>query len=300
MTNGFEVPRFKCPVAAVAWLLGIAHGLLAATNAPFVGRINATLAQGDQSLPLLFTVGTNAVRVEITDPSRPYPVNIRDRQSKALTLVFPHNRSFVRLASATPPPAQPGPAGMPPLPQSVPAAPGLPPGPPSPPPGIGPTNLPGVPPVSLPTPPGAPAGLPSGIGPQPGAAPGMAAMPMMPPMMESPPELKLTGQTTNLLGYLCEQFELSQHGRKMEIWATERLLPFPGYLRQQPPRFGPRMIEEQWAELLRAKKLFPMRVSLDGRVLFAVSAVTPEQLKGEDRALFQPPADYHELRPLPF
>jgi len=266
MTNGFEVPRFKCHVAVVAWLLGIAHGLLAATNAPFVGRITATLAQGDQSMPLLFTVGTNAVRVEITDTTRPHPVNIRDRHSEALTLVFPHNRSFVRLASAMPPPAQPGPAGMPPLPQPVPAAPGFPPGPPAPPPLIGPTNLPGVPPVSLPT----------------------------------PPELKATGQKTNLLGYTCQQFELSQHGRKMEIWATERLLPFPGYLRQQPPRFGPRMIEEQWTELLRARKLFPMQVSLDGRVLFAVSAVTPEPLKGDDPALFQPPADYHELQPLPF
>ena len=309
MTNAFEVPRFKCHVPVVAWLLGIAHGLLAATNAPFVGRITATLAQGDQSMPLLFTVGTNAVRVEITDTTRPHPVNIRDRHSEALTLVFPHNRSFVRLASAMPPPAQPGPAGMPPLPQPVPAAPGFPPGPPAPPPLIGPTNLPGVPPVSLPTPPAAPAGLPPGIGPQSGGAPGLAAgpgmaampmMPMMPPMMESPPELKATGQKTNLLGYTCQQFELSQHGRKMEIWATERLLPFPGYLRQQPPRFGPRMIEEQWAELLRARKLFPMQVSLDGRVLFAVSAVTPEPLKGDDPALFQPPADYHELQPMPF
>jgi hypothetical protein len=35
-------------------------------------------------------------------------------------------------------------------------------------------------------------------------------------------------------------------------------------------------------------------------VLFAVSAVTPEQLKGDEPALFQPPADYHELEPLPF
>jgi hypothetical protein len=132
-------------------------------------------------------------------------------------------------------------------------------------------------------PPVAPAGLPTaplGIGAQAGApglaaGPGMAAMPMMPPMMESAPELKATGQTTNLLGYLCEQFELSQHGWKPEIWATERLLPFPGYLPQQPIWSGPRMLEEQWPELLRAKKLFPLRVSLDGRLLLPVSAVQP-------------------------
>jgi hypothetical protein len=283
--------------------------LQAATNAPFVGRITATLAQGDQSLPLLFTVGTNAVRVEITDTRRPHPINLRDRHSEALILVFPHNRSFVRLPSATPPHASPGPSDLPSLPRPIPTASAFPPGP-SAPPVIGPTNVPGVPPGSLPAPPpGAPAGLPPGIGPQTGAAPGLGTalgmsalptMPMMPPMMEAAPELKPTGQTTNLLGYACRQFELAQRGQRLEIWATDRLLPFPGYLRQQPHRFGPQMVEEQWPELLRAKKLFPMQVSLDGCVRLAVTAVTPEQVKDETQTLFQPPADYHELEPLPF
>jgi len=305
----------KLKAVAVVSILCIAPGLIAATSAPFVGRINATLAQGDQSLPLLFTVGTNAVRVEITDTRRPHPINIRDRHSEGLTLVFPHNRSFVRLASATPPQTSPGPDGMPPLPQPMNATPGLPHDKPMTPQGIGPTNLPGVPPISMPKPPpgppgglphGLPAGLPPGIGPQaegapgPAAGPGMSAMPMTPPIMDQPPELKATGKTTNLLGFVCEQFELSQHGRKMEIWATDRLLPFPGYLRQQPHRFGPRMIEEQWHELLRARKLFPMHVNLDGRLLFAVTAVTPEKIEDQPQTLFQPPADYHQLRPLPF
>jgi hypothetical protein len=295
-------------------LLGLAlvlsaPGSRAATNAPFVGHITATLTQGDQALPLLFTVGTNAIRAEITDTLRPHPINLRDRHSEALILVFPHNRSFVRLPLATPPPTQPGPAGLPSFPMPASGAPGLP-GGPSAPPVIGPTNLPGVPPVSLPAPPpGAPAGLPPGIGPQAGgppglnAGPGMSAlpmMPMMPPMMEAAPELRPTGQTTNLLGYACRQFELAQRGQRLEIWATDRLLPFPGYLRQQPHRFGPQMVEEQWPELLRAKKLFPMQVSLDGCVRLAVTAVTPEQVKDETQTLFQPPADYHELEPLPF
>lgn len=48
----------------------------------------------------------------------------------------------------------------------------------------------------------------------------------------------------------------------MEIWATDKLLPYHAYVRNQPPRFGPRMIEERWPELLTAKKLFPLRASL--------------------------------------
>jgi hypothetical protein len=53
------------------------------------------------------------------------------------------------------------------------------------------------------------------------------------------------------------------------------LLSFSGYLPQQPIWSGPRMLEEQWPELLRAKKLLPLRVSLDGRLLLPVSAVQP-------------------------
>ena len=118
-------------------------------------------------------------------------------------------------------------------------------------------------------------------------------------------ELKATGEKTNLLGFACEQFEIKQRGEIMEIWATEQLLPFQNYVRNQPPRFGPRLIEEHWAGLLTAKKLFPLRASLrfeNGaeRFRFEVLSVTPQKLKNEDAALFLPPEGYFEIRPLPF
>ena len=71
-------------------------------------------------------------------------------------------------------------------------------------------------------------------------------------------------------------------------------------------RFGPRMIEEQWGEVLKAKKLFPLRAVLKfengpERFRFEVQSVTPEKIKKEDEAkLFQPPTDYQEIQPLAF
>jgi len=130
----------------------------------------------------------------------------------------------------------------------------------------------------------------------------MPAMPMMP--MERI-ELKATGEKTNLLGFACEKFEIKQRGEVVEIWATDQLLPFQNYVRNQPPRFGPRMIEEQWAGLLTAKKLFPVRASLHfengpERYRFELQFVTPEKLRDEDMKLFQPPDGYFEIQPLPF
>jgi len=130
----------------------------------------------------------------------------------------------------------------------------------------------------------------------------MPATPMMP--MEKM-ELKTTGEKTNLLGFACEKFEIKQRGEVMEIWATEQLLPFQNYVRNQPPRFGPRMIEEQWAGLLTANELFPLRASLrfdnsTERFRFEVQSVTPQKLTDEDAKLFQPPTNYFKIEPLPF
>lgn len=130
----------------------------------------------------------------------------------------------------------------------------------------------------------------------------MPAMPMMP--META-ELTATTDTTNLLGYACTRYELKQRGEVMEIWATEALLPFQAYQPNQPHRFGPRMMEEQWGELLKAKKLFPLLAVLKfengpERLRFEVRSVKPEAVEDKDGSLFQPPADYHELDPLPF
>jgi Domain of unknown function (DUF4412) len=279
--------RRSLRLAGLALLLST-FNLQPSTALAFEGRIRVVATQGGQAMPLLYTVGTNFLRVEMTETNWPNPVDILDRNSDALTLIFPHNRSYVRLKPVTenpaamPPGFLPMPAGLPsgagpqPRPPTVPAMPsGLPPT-------IGPTNLSGMP--AMPNPP---------------------AMPMMPrPMMENM-ELKATGEKTNLLGFVCEKFEIKQRGETMEIWATDSLLPFQNYVRNQPPRFGPRMIEEQWAGLLTAKKLFPLRASLHfengpERYHFEVQSITPQKLKDEDMKLFQPPVGYFEIEPLPF
>jgi hypothetical protein len=127
---------------------------------------------------------------------------------------------------------------------------------------------------------------------------------MPPPMMEKL-ELTATGDKTNLLGLACEKYELKQRGETMEIWATGHLFPFQPYVQNQPHRFGPRMIEEQWGELLKAKKLFPLLAVLkfengEERLRFEVKSVTPQKPEEQDSALFQPPAEYREVQPLPF
>jgi hypothetical protein len=91
----------------------------------------------------------------------------------------------------------------------------------------------------------------------------------------------------------------------MEIWATDKLLPFQPYQQNQPHRFGPRMIEEQWGDLLKGKKLFPLLAILrfeNGaeRYRFEVKAVKAEKIDDKDGLLFQPPTEYREIQPLPF
>jgi len=195
--------------------------------------------------------------------------------------------------------------------------------------GIGPqpSGAPGMPtmPVmpgtagGMPAMPQMPAGLPPGIGPQPGGAPGAAAMPAMPgmaggmpampplpnlPMMERA-GLTATGQKTNLLGFACVRYELKQRGETLEIWATDKLFPLEAWQPNQPPRFGPRMLEEQWPEMVKAKKLFPLLATLKfenglERYRFEVKSLKAEKITDPDGKLFQPPPDYNELEPLPF
>jgi len=118
-------------------------------------------------------------------------------------------------------------------------------------------------------------------------------------------ELKATDDTKTLLGYACTRYELKQRGEVMEIWATDQLLPYQPRQQNQPPRFGPRMLEEQWPELLKARNLFPLLATLKfdsgpERLRFEVNTIRPEEIADPDGRLFQPPADYHQLDPLPF
>ena len=163
------------------------------------------------------------------------------------------------------------------------------------------------------------AGLPPGVGPQAGGTPGMGArpgtgagmpgmpamppMPMMPGMMEKA-ELKATGQKTNLLGYACERFELKQRRETLEIWSTDQLFPFQAYQQNQAHPGGPRQPEEQWPEMMKARRLFPLLVTLrfengPERYRFEVKSIQPEKIADPDGRLFQPPPDYHEIEPLP-
>jgi hypothetical protein len=311
------------------------------STSAFEGHINAVMTRGSHSDALLYTVGTDFLRVEMTATNWPNPVDILDRNSGELTLLFPNNRSFVRLkpaaenSSAMMPPGFPQmPSGLPTgvgsqsPPAGLPAMPNLPapqsigpvnvPGMPAPPPmsampnlppGVGPQSAPGGPamPAMPPRPvmPNMPA-LPPGVGPQSASsAPAMPAMPTMPPPMMQKIELQATGQKTNLLGFACEQYEIKQRGETMEIWVTDQLFPFQPYVQRQPHRFGPRMIEQQWPELVKAKKLFPLLAILKfdngaERFRFEVQSVTPLKLADKDANLFQPPTNYFEIQPLPF
>ncbi len=276
----------------------------------FEGEIDAALIRGGQSSALRYTVGPDHLRIEVTGTNWPNPIDVVERASGALTLVYPHNRSFVRLTSAAENPS----AGMP-------GNPGMPMPPGTLPPGIGPqahAANPNPNPNRMPMP-AMPPGMPPGIGPQssspmsnrPGigammpAMPAMPRRPMMPMMMGPKPELKATGQTTNILGFACQQYEIKQRGETLEIWATDRLPPYQPYIRNQPSRFGPQMLEDQWPDLLAARKLFPMLASqrYDSgaeRFRFEVTSVSAKEVAEPDEKLFQPPPDYREVRPLPF
>ena len=279
-------------------LAGAVTGNGFAGNAPFTGRIQATLTRGSEVQTFITTAGTNCIRIERGETDRPYARNLIVRSTGEVTLLFPNNRSYTRLPNykdnnAGVPSA--GPAGLPP--QGFPAPGEAPAAPPAAPAGIGPTNLPGVPP---------PPAMPQM--PQTPAMPAMGGgMPMMPPMgmMEEAVELKATDATTNLLGFTCRRYELKQRGEMMEIWAADTNLPFAAWMQNQPPRFGPRMIEEQWGKLVADKKLFPVLAVLKfengpERLRYEVKSVTPQKPETQAPELFRPPADYQELDPLPF
>ena len=255
----------------------ILHSSFAAAPA-FEGRIRASVTRGGEAETFLYTIGTNCLRVERGETDRPYTVNLVHRDSGAVTLLFANNRSFVNLNSG----GAHAPTRVPP---DAPSA--------------------GVGSGALPTAPGAGA-LPMPSMPQmPQTMPGgMPAMPMM-PMPGEKTELTATTATTNLLGYTCTRYELKARGEVMEIWATAALLPFPPYQANQRPRFGPRMIEEQWGGLVQEKKLFPLLATLKfengpERLRYEVKSVTPGKLTDEEAKLFSPPDGYQEIQPLPF
>lgn len=291
--------RRKLPMAiAGSWLAFLTFGVQLSTCFAFEGRIQATLTRGGETQTFIYTAGTNQLRIERGETDQPYPQNIVNRGTGELTLLFPHNRSFVRLkpagdntASFPTAPAMPAPSAR--LPSGIGPQPST---------GNLPPQQPAMP--QMPAMPPRPAGV-TGIGVQPGLPAGLPSMPTMPVMPMAQAELKATEDTTNLLGYTCTRYELKSRNEVMDIWATDRLLPFRAWLPNQPHRFGPRMIEDQWGEMLAAKKLFPLLATLKfgngiERLRFEVRTVTPEKEPDPNGALFQPPPDYREIQPLPF
>jgi hypothetical protein len=108
-----------------------------------------------------------------------------------------------------------------------------------------------------------------------------------------------------ILGIECRRYELKQPTETLEIWATDKLIPFQAYVRGAPPKFGPRLIDDLWPAMMQERKLFPLLVSLrypngTERFRFEVKSITPERIVDADGTLFQPPADYQELPKLPF
>jgi hypothetical protein len=242
----------------------------------FEGRINATLTRGHQIDALLYTVGTNFIRVEMTATNWPNPVDLVDRNSGELTLLFPNNRSFVRLKSEDNAAALAGgPPAMPNLPVNS---------------SFGPTPVPRQP--VLPQMPGAP------------------VPPNQPPLTERPPAIPVPMPPammpkTNLLGFECEQYEIKQRGETMDIWATGKLFPFEPYLRSQPHRFTPPAIEQRWAQLAQEKRLFPLLATLkfnNGAEFFRfeVDSIVMTKVKVDDDKLFKAPTNYFEVQPQQF
>jgi hypothetical protein len=277
----------------------------------FEGKIHAVGGRTGAVGGLLYTVGTNCMRVEMTDTNFPNAIDLVDLSSGQITLVQPMNHTFLRFKPDEHPnlPGRfmGGPAMAPPPPPMPAAPPEMPPGPP---PGIGPTNLPGMPAMpqvpQMPQRPPMPNGMPPGGPPMQALAPnpGMgAAMAMRRPAMMF--QLQAAEGQTNLLGYDCRHYLIQQHGETMDIWATDKLLPFQVYLPNQPPSFGMPMMEYQWSKLLAEKKLFPLLASMRGDngvelYHFEVQSIAAGNLSEHEAQNLQPPGDYIEIQPRPF
>ena len=252
----------------------------------FEGTVTATLTRGEAGSQLVFVRRANLVRIENTT-NKLEPINILDLGANRLTIIYPHNRTFVRVEAVPKPeggigtshssmPAGPAPTAPSFRRMAIPAA------------GTTPTVQTGA------APPATGAGMPG--------VPGLPPMPVM-PGMSGPTELKSTDETKKVQESECKLYKASGRGETLEVWATNDSTFFPfrmlerDFLRQ---RFGPTMLEEQWPELLREKSLFPLEVTLkmdpggQERLSFKVEKI--ERKKITDEKLFQPPEGFIEVQ----
>jgi hypothetical protein len=300
----------------------VAASAPAADKNVFEGTLTATFTRaGTEATHFVFTRKGNQLRIENTT-NKLEPINIVDLEAKKLTIVYPHNTTFVHV-DLTKTQMQ---SGAPPTPPGFPTPPnigtsqiGARPGPNPPSPGFGATGI--SPPPGFPPPPPMPSmpkmpvgGAPTGAGvapafpnpmpPLPGyGAPGM--MPPIPPMpgMFGAAELKKTDKTKKVQGFDCALYTVSERGENFEIWAMNDSALFPFRLTERDylgRRFGPQMIEETWPELLRNKSLFPFEASLkmepnaQERLTFKIDKT--EKKKIENDKLFAPPENYIEIQ----
>jgi hypothetical protein len=174
--------------------------LFTAQTAPasgFEGAIRAWIGPANEPVELLYTVGTNFMRLERTGTNSAYAINVVDLRTGEITFIRPDNKSFMRLSTGDQNPASrprlitprvrhfvriplPGPSGVPPgglanlpgSPEQIEALPGIV-GQPSDNSAHGPANLP-----TMPMPSG---GMPPDIGPASGPPmPGLPNMPIPP------------------------------------------------------------------------------------------------------------------------
>jgi hypothetical protein len=252
----------------------------------FEGTLSATLSRGGTATQFLFTRTGSQLRVENIDKSKPEPINIVELDAHNLTIIYPHNSTFVHvdLIRQLPDPAQPGAPQMPPgfptppnpaaagpdsgAPNSGAATASAPPRPAiSPPPGFPtPPPMPSMPPMPQMQLPQMPVGgAPTGAGGAP-ALPNPMMMPPMPAMMPGGAlELKKTDKTRKIQGFDCVLYTISDRMETFEIWATSdsELFQFRLLERNYHNRhFGPVMLEEQWVDLLQKKSLFPVEATL--------------------------------------
>ena len=262
---------------------------VAVSGAEFEGTIATRLKAGDTVRTFRYTAGETALRLEVIGESRPTAVDLQDRATGGITLIYPHNRSFVKLpiengtaqAPEMPPAAVAAMAGMgaetPPGPQGLAGA---------------PARTPGMP------------EMPAGVGPRDGA--GIAGgIPMPPMMMGAPMVLVHDKEKTNILGYTCYRYTMETRGEKWEIWATDQLMPFLNYMAIQQPKWGPIMLEKAWGTALAKEKVFPLKATLleNGgreRMRFEVTEITARKITKEEAQLFGPPEGYNQVEPLPF
>ena len=294
-------------------IIALVPGIIPVSAFAFEGTIELAITRGSETTSLRYVVGEDSLRIEVEQDKAFGPINLVERTTGGLILVYPHNRSFVRLSGSKPNDQEitkaSTPPGVGPSPQlssggrrdlvTTLAAAGL----------ILPSrsNYAPTPPPTAPSSPPVP--NPPGISkpsmPQVGAVPGMPPMPVRPVMTEKL-ELQSTGKKEKILGYLCQSFEIKQRGQILEIWATDQLLPYQPYLNSQPPQFGPRTIEEEWPWLLAARNLFPLRAVLrpdigpdqpggPERMRFEVKAITPKMAGKGEKDLFRAPPDYTEI-----